>query len=762
MCKSLLVTLMLTSLLCGCSGSSSDSQPVSLTAITVAPSSATMAPGTTSRFTATGRNSQGGLVDLTASVTWSSSDTGVATVSNAAGSKGLATAVSIGSATISAITGTVSGSALLTTAAVQSITVTPINAVSLVGTTLQFTARGNFSSGAPSQDLTNQLVWNTSDPAIATVSEKGVTTAVSAGPPVTVTATARSGEAAGSASLTVVALLSVTLAPVDPTIQVGAVQQFNATGNLSNGTTMEVGSQASWSSADPALLSIDASGKATALSPGSTTVSASFTGVAAQPMPVTVQGPTIIAVTPAAAGAVVGSTRQFTATGTFADGSTRDLTAFVTWSSSPTGAAVISNAAGSKGLAEAVANGTTVITATLGAVQGSASLSVRTLSSLSITPASSSIAIGSSAQLTATGIFPDGATQDLTSSANWTSSAPGIASVSNDAGTRGLVTANGAGSTTITGSFAGLSSTGTVTVTQAAVSSDRAFVTNFGSDTLAVIDTVGNRVLTSIPVGSGPRGVAVHPSAGRAYVANSNSNTVSVIDIAGNAPVATVNVGSGPWGVAVNPAANRVYVANSLSGTLSVIDTTGNTVIATVAVGSAPRGVAVNAARNLVYVTNFAANTVSVVNSLNNTLAGIINVGLAPLDVAVNSAANLIYVANSFSGLLSVINGANNAVTPVLVGSNAQGVAVHPAANRAYLTLGATGSLVVIDTASNGVVTTIPVESDPQGVAVKPASNRVFVANTGSNTVSVVDSTTNSLIATIPGLAAPTDIAVIP
>jgi len=761
MCKSLLVALMLTSLLCGCSGSSSNPQPVSLTAITVAPSSATMAPGTTSRFTATGRNSQGGLVDLTASVTWSSSDTGVATVSNAAGSEGLATAVSIGSAMISATTGTVSGSALLTTAAVQSITVTPLNAVSLVGTTRQFTARGNFSSGAPSQDLTNLLAWSTSDPAIATVSEKGVTTAVSAGPPVTVTATARSGEAAGSASLTVVALLSVTLAPVDPTIKVGAVQQFKATGNLSNGTTMEVGSQASWISADPAILSIDASGKATALSPGSTTVSASFSGVAAQPMPVTVQGPATIAVTPAEAGAVAGSTRQFTATGTFADGSALDLTAFVTWSS-PTGAAVISNAAGSKGLATAVANGTTVITATLGAVQGSASLSVRTLSSLSITPASSSIAIGSSAQLTATGIFPDGTTQDLTSSANWTSSSPGAASVSNDAGNRGLITANGAGSSTITGSFAGLSSTATVTVTQAAVSSDRAFVTNFGSDTLAVIDTVGNRVLTSIPVGSGPRGVAVHTSAGRAYVANSNSNTVSVIDIAGNTPVATVNVGSGPWGVAVNPAANRVYVANSLSGTLSVIDTTGNTVVATVVVGSAPRGVAVNEASNLVYVTNLAANTVSVVNSLNNTLAGVINVGLAPLDVAVNSGANQIYVANSFSGILSVINGANNAVTPLPVGSNAQGVAVHPAANRAYLTLGATGSLVVIDTANNSVVTTIPVESDPRGVAVKPASNRVFVANTGSNTVSVIDSTTNSLIATIPGLAAPTDIDVIP
>ena len=73
-----------------------------------------------------------------------------------------------------------------------------------------------------------------------------------------------------------------------------------------------------------------------------------------------------------------------------------------------------------------------------------------------------------------------------------------------------------------------------------------------------------------------------------AYITNFSDNTVSVLDTASNAVLATVPVGSGPYGVAVTPDGARVYVANRNSGNVSVIATASNTVLATVGVGAAP------------------------------------------------------------------------------------------------------------------------------------------------------------------------------
>jgi len=60
----------------------------------------------------------------------------------------------------------------------------------------------------------------------------------------------------------------------------------------------------------------------------------------------------------------LGAGEQFTATGTYSDLSTQDLTDFVTWSSSLAGTATVSNSPGSQGLATRIAAGATTITAT--------------------------------------------------------------------------------------------------------------------------------------------------------------------------------------------------------------------------------------------------------------------------------------------------------------------------------------------------------------------------------------------------------------
>ena len=90
-----------------------------------------------------------------------------------------------------------------------------------------------------------------------------------------------------------------------------------------------------------------------------------------------------ISVTPANPSIAVGATQQFTATGTYSDGSTKDLTSQVTWASSATAVATIN----SSGLASGVSAGSTTITVTSGSVSGTTTLTVNT-AALTITTAS--------------------------------------------------------------------------------------------------------------------------------------------------------------------------------------------------------------------------------------------------------------------------------------------------------------------------------------------------------------------------------------
>jgi uncharacterized protein YjdB len=119
-------------------------------------------------------------------------------------------------------------------------------------------------------------------------------------------------------------------------------------------------------------------GLATSVGYGTTTVTASYAGQTATAT-LTVQAPTLVSitVTPSSYTIASGTGVQFHATGTYSDNSTLDLTNTVTWSSSNSAVATVSNTSGSQGLATSVTPGTVTITAALGSVSSTATLTVQ-------------------------------------------------------------------------------------------------------------------------------------------------------------------------------------------------------------------------------------------------------------------------------------------------------------------------------------------------------------------------------------------------
>ena len=277
------------------------------------------------------------------------------------------------------------------------------------------------------------------------------------------------GGSSNSGGTAPVVLQSMEVTPAMSAVAAGLGLQFSATGKYSDGSSRDLTRSATWSSSNAGAATVSSTGMATAKSPGSTTITAAYSGVSGSTT-LTVTAPALasLAVSPATTSIALGTTAQFTAAGAFTDGSSQDLTNSVTWSSSNTSAATIS----SSGLATSQAAGSTTIIATSSGVSGSASLTVTppALVSMAVSPSSTSIAPSTTMQFSVTGTYTDGSTQNITSSVNWTSSNPSVASI-NVNGAPGLAKGLSPGTSTISAASGSLSSGATLTVTNATLTS---------------------------------------------------------------------------------------------------------------------------------------------------------------------------------------------------------------------------------------------------------------------------------------------------
>lgn len=172
-----------------------------------------------------------------------------------------------------------------------------------------------------------------------------------------------------------------------------------------------------------------------------------------------VKGLAAIAITPATGTLPLGISQRFTATGTFADGHSADVSGAVTWTSS---APAVAGIGAASGLAGALALGTTTLAATSGATSGTLSLTTvaATIQSMAIAPATLQTGVGITRRLVATGTFSDGSTADVSASATWTTQTPGIAAVGN-----GSASGLALGSTGVTATLGTVSANAEVDVT---------------------------------------------------------------------------------------------------------------------------------------------------------------------------------------------------------------------------------------------------------------------------------------------------------
>jgi gliding motility-associated-like protein len=301
----------------------------------------------------------------------------------------------------------------------------------------------------------------------------------------------------------------------------------------------------------------------------------------------------------------------------------------------------------------------------------------------------------------------------------------------------------------------------TATITATPHSPGYAYITDFGSDTVSVLDiqtntVVGNIVfdaatypvvvspdgnsvyiggeinnpilpfgqvyVVNLPNGvpqrfganfNNPLAMAISPNDQYLYVCSQNPNEVVVVDATTLAPVTDIPVGAGADGICVSPDGKRVYVSNYETPCVTVIDAATNSVLTTINV-PAPVGLVVSPDDSTLYVTSKTGNVVNVINTASNTVIGSIAVGKGPDGIALSSDGSTLYVTNEQDNTVSVIKTSDGTtIATVSVGKNPIGISITPDGTRVYVADELSNSVSVINTTSNQVIATIPVGVDP-------------------------------------------------
>ncbi len=455
------------------------------------------------------------------------------------------------------------------------------------------------------------VAWNSSDTAVATVTE-GLVTAVGNG---SATVTATAGTATASAEVVVDQLVAeLDVSPAAHTlVAIGDTVRFVAEARDGNGHVV-TGAEFVWSSDDESVVNVNSEGLATAAANGSARVTAtSGSQTASAEVSVEQEVAEVSVSPPPTVLGAFGDTVRLSAEATDANGHVVAGTAF-TWTSGDTLIAVVDDA----GLVTAVGNGEADIMAASGAVSGTAAVTVaQKLGAVAVSPSTGTLeALGDTVRLLAEATDANGHPVAGTVF-TWTSGNTLVAMVDS----AGLVTAVGNGQTEIAAASGAVSGTATVTVAQ----QPGAVVVTPSTDTLVALgDTV--RLSAEATDANG------HAVSGTVFAWVSGDTLVAVVDgtglvtAVGNG-VTTVTAASGgalgdamvaviqsPESVIVTPAADSIAPWDEVRLSAEAMDANGHAVVgANFKWSSSDGSVATVDASGLVYGVAEGAATISAV-----------------------------------------------------------------------------------------------------------------------------------------------------
>jgi uncharacterized protein YjdB len=710
----------------------------SIATIVVTPQTPTVSVGAEIPLQASVQDASGKAV-TGVSILWTVQDSKIAKISTT----GVVTGLAVGTTQVSANANGKFGIAAVTVqkTPVASVAVLPkkIDGVS-PGTKSPLTGTAYDASQNALTDRT--IVWTTSNELVATVDANGVVTAVAPGT-ATITGTAEGKSDAATITVTQAAIATVEISPNPLTLSVSQSTQMTATAKDANGTVL-TGRTVTWASSDQAIATIDASGKLTAVTAGTATITGTSEGKSGTSA-VTISTAAVgsVSVQPQGQSIVQGTSLQLTAIvkDQFENVATNRA---VTWSSNNTQVATVTQA----GLVTGTGPGTVTITATSEGKSGTTIVTVTPIpvASVTIQPPGASAAAGKTSQLSA--VTKDANGNTLTGrTISWSSSATNIATVSST----GLVTAVAVGTTVITASSEGKSGTANFVVltpilavgsVSISPSSPPSVIAGQTTTLSATVKDVSGATVTdrTIAWASGNTNVATVSSSGVVTGVTPGSTSITATAEGKSASV-TVNILPVPVGtVSVSPGSANTIIGTTQPLTVTVKDLNGTVVTDRVVTWSS--GTTSVATVNQAGVVSAAALGTATITATSEGKSGASTITVVPVPVG--------SVSLEPAGSTTIVVGGTQQYTPTVKDQNGKVVTdrvVTWSSSGSAATVSSTGKVTGVSVGTVTITATSETKTGTATIVVVPVPVGTVTVSPGS--ASVLKGQTTPLTATV-------------
>jgi YVTN family beta-propeller protein len=268
-------------------------------------------------------------------------------------------------------------------------------------------------------------------------------------------------------------------------------------------------------------------------------------------------------------------------------------------------------------------------------------------------------------------------------------------------------------------------------------------VTNKSENTLSFIDPDTGEELERIATGPGPHEVAVTPDGRLAFVANYSSNSLTVVDVVQRKAVGMVDLGehTRPHGVVVTRDGRSVWATTEGSQELVEVDVASRQVERAIKTDQrVTHMVVLVESLGKAYTANIGSGNVTAIDIRSGEVIRQIPTGAGAEGIAVTPDDRYVLVTNREAGTFSVLDPSSDEIVHDMeIGGFPIRVEVTPDGKRALVSQATDQTLLELEVGTWTVGRKLEVGAMPVGIEIRPDGKFAFVANTQDDMLTVVD-----------------------
>lgn len=290
----------------------------------------------------------------------------------------------------------------------------------------------------------------------------------------------------------------------------------------------------------------------------------------------------------------------------------------------------------------------------------------------------------------------------------------------------------------------------------------KAYVAEFGSNDVAVIDTGNNRILNHVPVPKGAHGLVITPDGSRVFVSSDDSSVISVIDAKTDSVIGSIPTGKAPHGLIVSNDGRFVYAAIFGDNQVLEIDARSLKVARTFEAPS-PHNLALmpNGKTLFIAAQQPGKTGIEQIDLSSGKLTGLLPTDTVPRSLNLSPRGDILTLTLFDKNELEVFStNPLKQMKSIPVGGAPHHTIFTPDGRLVLVCSQTSNDVSIIDAKSWTVSATVPVGQKPHWIGLSSDGEYAYVTNETSGQVSVIDLEEKKVEQTIPVGAAPRKIAV--